>query len=100
VNEGEHAEMLDWYRQLIRLRRDSPSLIDGEPGHTSATFSELERWLSMERGEVTVSCNLGETEGLFPVPEGGRVVLGSRGIPPVLDGAIRLPPNTVVIISL
>jgi maltooligosyltrehalose trehalohydrolase len=100
ANEGEHAEMLDWYRQLIRLRWEIPSLTNGEPGHTSVTYSELDRWLSMERGDVTVSCNLGETDGLFPVPEGGRVVLGSRGVPPVLDGAVLLPPNTVVIISL
>jgi maltooligosyltrehalose trehalohydrolase len=99
VNEGEHAEMLDWYRQLIRLRRDSKSLIDGEPGHTSATFSELERWLSMERGDITVSCNLGETEATFSVPEGGHVILGSRGVPLLLDGAVMLPLDTVVIIS-
>jgi maltooligosyltrehalose trehalohydrolase len=92
--------MLDWYRELIRLRRANPSLADGEPGHTSVTYSEQEKWLSMERGDVTVSCNLGDTDGMFPVPEGGRVLLCSRGVPPVLDGAILLPPNTVVIISL
>jgi maltooligosyltrehalose trehalohydrolase len=68
AKEGEHAEMLDWYRQLIRLRRKIPSLTNGEPGHTSVTYSEQDRWLSMERGDVTVSCNLGETDGLFPVP--------------------------------
>ena len=99
ASDGEHAEMLDWYRQLIRLRREIPSLTDGEPGHTSVTYSEHERWLSMERGDITVSCNLGETEETFPVPEGGRVVLGSRGVPLVLDGGVALPPNTVVIIS-
>jgi maltooligosyltrehalose trehalohydrolase len=100
VNEGEHAEMLDWYRQLIHLRRDKPSLTDGEPGHTCVTYSEEDGWLSMERGDVTVTCNLGETQEMFPVPEGGRVVMGSRGVPPVLDGAVLLPPNTMVIISL
>jgi maltooligosyltrehalose trehalohydrolase len=100
LNEGGHAEMLDWYRQLIRLRRTEPSLANGEPGHTRVTFSEQDKWLSMERGDVTVSCNLGATDEKFPVPEGGRVVLGSRGIPPVLDGVVMLPPNTVLVISL
>lgn len=100
LNEGEHAEMLDWYRQLIRLRRTEPSLANGEPGHTKVTFSEQDMWLSMERGDVTVSCNLGARDEKFPVPEGGRVVLGSRGIPPVLDGVVMLPPNTVLVISL
>jgi maltooligosyltrehalose trehalohydrolase len=100
ANEGEHAEMLDWYRELIRLRQEIPSLTDGRPGHTTVTYSEKDRWLSMERGDITVSCNLGETEGAFPVPGGGRVVLSSRGVPPIFDGAVLLPPNTVVIISL
>jgi maltooligosyltrehalose trehalohydrolase len=98
VNEGEHAEMLDWHRQLIRLRREIPSLTDGEPGHTSVSYSEQDRWLSMERGDVIVSCNLGGTEGTFPVPDGGRVILSSREAPLVLDGAVTVPPDTVVII--
>lgn len=99
TNEGEHVEMLDWYRQLIRLRRGIPSLTDGEPGRTSVTYSEQDKWLSMDRGDITVSCNLGETEGAFPGPEGGRVVLCSRGVPLILDGVVTLPPSTVVIIS-
>jgi maltooligosyltrehalose trehalohydrolase len=98
ANAGEHAEMLDWHRQLINLRREYPVLTNGEPGHTSVTYSEKEKWLSMERGDITVSCNLGDTERTFSVPEGGRVVLGSRGIPLVLDGAVMLPPNTVAVI--
>ena len=99
ATEGDHAEMLDWHRKLIRLRRETPSLFDGEPGHTRVSYDEQEKWLSMERGDITVSCNLGEAERIFQVPEGGRVVLGSRGVPLVLDGAVILAPNTVVIIS-
>ena len=53
----------------------------------------------MERGQVTVSCNLGETDRTFLMPEGGRVVLGSRGEPLVLDGSVLVPQNTVVIIG-
>jgi maltooligosyltrehalose trehalohydrolase len=98
ANAGEHADILDWYRQLINLRREYPVLTNGEPGHTSVTYSEKEKWLSMERGDITVSCNLGDTERTFSVPEGGRVVLGSRGIPLVLDGAVMLPPNTIAVI--
>ena len=99
ATEGEHAEMLDWYRRLICLRRETPSLSDGEPGHTSVTCSEHEKWLSMKRGDITVSCNLGETEKALPVPEDGQVVLCSGGVPLVRGGSVWLPPNTVVIIS-
>jgi len=100
MHKGEHAKMLDWYRRMIRLRRDVSSLTDGEPGNTRVTYSEADRWLSMERGDVTMSCNLGETNRMLPVPEGGRVVLSSRGEPPILNGAVMLPPNTVVIIGM
>jgi maltooligosyltrehalose trehalohydrolase len=98
MNEGEHGQMLAWYRNLIHLRRNSSSLNNGEPGHTRVTYSEQERWLSMDRGDISVSCNLGETEKLFPVPNGGRVVLSSRGSPVVIDGGVALPANSVVII--
>jgi len=99
MNKGEHAQMLEWYRQLIHLRRHSSSLNNGEPGHTRVTYSEQERWLSMERGDITVSCNLGESQRVFLMPEGGRVVMGSRGVPALTDGIVLLPADTVVIIS-
>jgi maltooligosyltrehalose trehalohydrolase len=98
--KGEHTEMLDWYRQLIRLRRDIPSLNVGEPGQTQVTFCERDRWLSMERGDVRVSCNLGDTARLFAVPEGGRVVLSSRGTLCPLNDNLLLLPDTVVILGL
>jgi maltooligosyltrehalose trehalohydrolase len=99
VNQGEHAEMLAWYRELIRLRRETPSLNIGEPGQTRVFYNQPQKCLSMERGAVTVSCNLGETGRLFPVPKGAQVVMGSRGVMPKKDGAVTLPPNTVAIIS-
>jgi len=99
VSDGKHAEMLAWYRELIRLRRATPSLNNGEPRHTRVSYDQQEMWSCMERGDVTVSCNLGETDRRFPVAVGGRVVLGSRGVVTVKDGTVTLPPNTAVIIS-
>jgi maltooligosyltrehalose trehalohydrolase len=99
IDEGEHAQMLAWYRHLIHLRRHSSSLNNGETGNTRVTYSEEERWLSMERGDITVTCNLGETERLFPIPEGRQVVLSSRGAPAVINGVATLPANTVFIIG-
>ena len=97
MNEGEHAQMLAWYRESDPIfARHSSSLNNGEPGHTCVTYSEEERWLSMERGDVTVICNLGETERLFPIQEGRQVVLGSRGAPAVINGVVTLPANTVL----
>jgi len=99
LDKGKHAEMLDWYRALICLRRGSTSLNDGEPGNTHVLYSNEDMWFSMQRGDVTVTCNLGETERWFPVPPDGQIVLGSRGITLVNDGVATLPPDTVIVIK-
>src|SRR6266702_1329488 len=53
IHRGRHAEMLDWVRRLIHLRRSSPSLNDGDSGHVKVEFDQGKRWLTMERGLVT-----------------------------------------------
>lgn len=98
VNEGEHAEMLAWYRELIHLRRAARSLIAGEPGKTRVRYDRQEKWFCMEHSNTTVCCNLSENERLYPVPKDGQVVLSSRGTAPIHDGAVMLPPNAAVII--
>jgi maltooligosyltrehalose trehalohydrolase len=99
LNEGEHAEMLAWYRELIRLRRTTPALNEGEPGHTRVRFDQQEMWFSIERGNVTLRCNLAERERRFLVQEGGKVVLSSRENLTMLDEGIVLPPDTVVMLE-
>ena len=59
--------MLDWYRDLIALR---PRL-HGDP---RVTFSEQERWVRMDRGDVSVLCNFGAPRELRVE---GRVLLAS-----------------------
>ena len=100
VGNGEHEEMLEWYRALIRLRRATPSLNKGEPGDTRVSYDQQQMWLSMERGDITLICNLGDTDRRFPAAVGSRVVLGSRQSVAVRDGALMLPPSTAVIFSL
>ena len=78
LTQAQHAEMLAWYRELIRLRRATPCLNNGEPGQNALLIDEREKWLRMERGSIAVCCNLGKGEHTFPVAEGGRVILASR----------------------
>jgi maltooligosyltrehalose trehalohydrolase len=99
LSDGEHAEMLAWYRELIRLRRTTAALNEGEPGDTRVRFDQQQMWFSMERGNVTLCCNLGGRERLFPVQEGGKVVLSSRESLTVRNGGVELPPDTVVILA-
>jgi maltooligosyltrehalose trehalohydrolase len=94
-----HAEMLAWYRALIRLRRCTPCLNDGTPRNTRVTVDEQKKWLRMERGPVGVICNLGELEQGFSVQSGASVLLASRRIAHSEEGAIVLPPDTVAVLA-
>ena len=99
VLQGRHAEMLDWFKQLIRLRRSSSSLNDGELSHTKVRYNEDDRWLVIERGHVHVLANLGSKSVDLDVPERYRLAACSRpGVDP-RAGKITLPPDTLAILS-
>ena len=99
VHEGRHEEMLDWYRRLIALRRGSDSLNNGEPGQTKVTFDEEKNWLVMERGAVTVVCNLGEERMVFENPKYLPLAMASRADVKATKRTVMLPPNTLAILS-
>jgi maltooligosyltrehalose trehalohydrolase len=99
VHEGRHEEMLQWYRGLIALRRGSASLNNGEPGQTKVTFDEGKKWLVMERGAVTVVCNLGDERMEFENPARLPLVMASRSDVKATKNAVRLPPDTLAILS-
>jgi maltooligosyltrehalose trehalohydrolase len=99
VHEGRHEEMLLWYRRLIRLRRGAASLNVGTPRQTKVSFDEDKKWLVMERGEVTVMCNLGteraELDNLRRLP----LLLASHGDVEAVQGRVVLPPDTLAVLS-
>ncbi len=99
AHEGEHAHMRAWYRDLIRLRRSTPSLNDGEPGNTLVQFDEADQWLTLERGEILTHCNLGARERRFPAPKGSKLLLCSRPGLAVQGSTLGLPPDSVAIVQ-
>jgi maltooligosyltrehalose trehalohydrolase len=99
VHEGRHEEMFQWYRGLIALRRGSASLNNGEPGQTKVTFDGEKNWLVMERGPVTVVCNLGDERMEFENPKHLQLVMASRADVKATKSAVKLPPNTLAILS-
>jgi maltooligosyltrehalose trehalohydrolase len=99
VHEGKHEEMLEWYRGLIALRRGSASLNNGDPGQTKVRFDEVRRFLAMERGAVTVMCNLGDELMEFENPKRIPLVMASSPDIKVTRSAVVLPPDTLAILS-
>jgi maltooligosyltrehalose trehalohydrolase len=59
-SRAPHAEMLDWYRSLVALRREIPELRDGDRDAVRVTGSS-DGLLAVERGPVRVVANLGPT---------------------------------------
>ena len=99
LNVGEHAEMLAWYRALIELRPTTVSMKDGEPQQARVHYNERDMWFCMERGNITLNCNLSNMERRFPLDEGDYVVLSSHRIALARHGAVTLPPNSVALIN-
>ena len=99
LHSGAHAEMLAWYKQLIQLRRSSPSLNDGDMGHIRVLFDEERRWLRMERGLVTVLCNLGDEAAELDNAARLPLLLASRPDVRAVEAKVTLPPYTLAILS-
>src|SRR3954453_20568556 len=55
VNAPEHGSMLEWYRQLIALRRGRPELSDPRPSSTAVDEHDSEHTLVMWRGDTAVA---------------------------------------------
>jgi maltooligosyltrehalose trehalohydrolase len=62
VSAGEHAEMLDFYKRLIRLRRENPALADPHLDQVSVEADEDARTIVVQRGEFSVFINLGVSD--------------------------------------
>lgn len=96
--QGEHAEMLAWYRRLIALRRSAPELTDGDLSQVRVRFSEGEHWLAMERGMWTLAFSLASKPVTVEVREGSEMVLASSTEIALRDGELILPPDSVAIL--
>ncbi len=99
VRTGYHAEMLEWTRSLIDLRRSSPSLNDGDLGHIRVRFDEEKRWLIMERGAVLTMCNLGPEPVELPNPDRLGLQLVSQPEVERTPSGVQLPPDSLAILS-
>lgn len=66
---GRHAELLAWYRQLIRLRREHPELVDPDLSAVEVEFDEAQGQLTVHRGAFRIAVNFGDKPGELPAGE-------------------------------
>ena len=95
-----HSALLDWHRQLIRLRRAEPELSAGALTRVQVRFDELAHWLVVERGPFSVVCNLAAQPQVIPLRGGPHqtLMVSDPGIAIGLS-AVTLPPDSVAILK-
>ena len=98
ASEGVHAELLEWYRCLIALRRKTPALLDGLLETVHVSWDESARWLVARRGDTELAVNLGPTQ-VVPLadPGGSTILLASAGAQ-LDENGVRLDAEAVVVI--
>jgi maltooligosyltrehalose trehalohydrolase len=101
LSQPQHAEILDWHKRLIRLRRSSPSLSDGRIEDIRASCDESERWLVVERGPWTIVSNLGPAPITSRLRDGVHksIAVSDAGIT-ATSPTVTLPPDSVAIFKL
>jgi maltooligosyltrehalose trehalohydrolase len=100
ISQSPHAEMLDWHKKLIQLRRTEPDLSDGVLENVHVTVDEKNRWLVLERGSVSLVCNLAaQAQHLAIHPGQHKILIASADIQ-LADGFADCPPESVALLKL
>jgi maltooligosyltrehalose trehalohydrolase len=96
-----HAELLDWHRRLIRLRREFGALSDGRLDRVTVSYDDQAKWLVMARGPIAVACNLSERRQQMPLNSGkdARILLASEKEVQLVGDGVELPPDSVAIVE-
>ncbi|HEX6816797.1 MAG TPA: malto-oligosyltrehalose trehalohydrolase [Ktedonobacterales bacterium] len=106
VNWGEmrqppYADLLDWTKRLIALRRATSELRDGNLTRVDVTFDEGNRWLVMRRNDVRVAVNLADHVQRVPLPgsDESTLLLASELRVELVHDAIALPADSIAIVA-
>ena len=80
LKESPHVKILDWYRSLIRLRRQLPDLREDRLEKTLVTFEETYLWLVMKRENLLMVCNFADQSQRISYPDliGKKILISSN----------------------
>ena len=97
-DQGTHAEMLAWVKALIKLRRQTVSLNDGDMHRLRVSTDDERQTLVMERDEARILINFGEQPYTFDLVQGEKLELVSRENVRAEEHFINLPPMTLAVL--
>lgn len=102
ADEPAHARLLQFYRDLIRLRREVPDLIDDDRARTWVEYDqEQPSWFVLHRGDCAIAVNLAAQAQVIPLPGAAtpRPVLLAWDPVVVEPGGTRMTAHSVVILG-
>jgi len=99
-SQSPHAEMLDWYRKLIALRKSHPELTNGSLEETQVEYSEDEKWLVLRRSSIEVAINLGSHPLKRQISTASGMLMASGNGVRLEESSLTLPQDSVAIIKL
>ncbi|HEV2273141.1 MAG TPA: DUF3459 domain-containing protein, partial [Acidobacteriaceae bacterium] len=100
LSTAPHAEILQWYRELIRLRRTMRDLEDSDLSAVQVRFDEESGWLIMERGRIRVASNLGKNKVTLEVGDGAQLLLASDSSVILNQSQAELGPDSVALFQI
>ena len=95
ITEPDHARMLAWYQELLRLRRDRPELASGSLAEVSVEVLDEDTVL-MRRGTTVVATTRAQ-DRLVEIPVEGKVLAAWGEHGPVPEGHAVTGPGALVI---
>ena len=90
--------VLQWWTDLLALRRRLPELTDGRFDRVAVDVDEGAGRLVLRRGRVSVGVNLGPAATQVAVGPGRVVLRSDDRIGPAEAGGVLLPADSVVIV--
>ena len=94
-----HAELLEWYQRLIRLKKDRPDMpreSKVDAAQPQVNFDEAAEWLTFVHNGVLVALNWRDRAQAVPMPRGEWKLLMRSDSREALQAA-AMPPRTTFI---
>ena len=98
LDEVRHAELLEWYRTLMSLRRRLPELTDPRLQRVFVSLDEEVGGVIVGRGRVLVAALVGPSAATVE-PAAGRLLAASRADVSLGEGRLRLPPDSLAVLE-
>ncbi len=99
LDEPFHRRMLDWYRELVRLRRRLGAPRGSAGVGVQVQIDAQAQTVAFERDGISVRVNLGVRDWVCPISGGDRLVMASEATIRPNGGSLCVPPSSVVILE-